>query len=427
VATDVERSEQGRLHKVPLRISFFLLCIGVLAGCTQPDRTPPTVILVSLDGFRWDYIDRSAAPTLQAIAREGVRADGLISIFPSKTFPNHYSIVTGLYPEHHGLVANSMYDPSEDSWYSLGDREAVGDSQWYGGEPVWVTAERAGQTTAPLFWPGAEAEIGGYRPTYWRPFDFEDRPDHLVEELLGMLDLPPGKRPTFLTLYLHETDDFGHDFGTESPELDSAIALVDRALATLIAGLATRGLRHEVDLIVVSDHGMADTSRDRIIYLDDLIDLDRVTVSDWSPVVAIWPDSGAEASTYRRLQGHPHLTVHRRDSIPQRLHYSAHQRIAPLIGIADEGWSISTHSYVADRPDAFIGATHGYDPAVRSMLGLFVASGPSFRVGFRSDPVANIHLYELMCAILGLTPAPNDGSLESVQHLLVPDFTPPIQ
>jgi len=348
----VERSEQGRLHKVPLRISFFLLCIGVLAGCTAPDRTPPTtVILVSLDGFRWDYLDRSAAPTLQAIASRGVRADGLIPIFPSKTFPNHYSIVTGLYSEHHGLVANSMYDPSEDSWYSLGDREAVGDSQWYGGEPVWVTAERAGQTTAPLFWPGAEAEIGGYRPTYWRPFDFEDRPDDLVEEILGMLDLPLGQRPTFFTLYFHETDTFGHDFGTESPELDSAIALVDRALANLLAGLESRGIRDEVHLIVVSDHGMSDTSRERIIYLDDLIDLDRVTVSDWSPVVAIWPDSGAEASTYIRLQGHPHLTVHRRDSIPQRLHYSAHQRIAPLIGIADEGWSISTRSYVADHPD----------------------------------------------------------------------------
>ncbi|MCH7892763.1 MAG: alkaline phosphatase family protein, partial [Gemmatimonadetes bacterium] len=200
--------------------TFFLLCIGLLAGCTESDRIPPTVILVSLDGFRWDYLDRPVAPTLQAIARRGVRADGLIPVFPSKTFPNHYSMVTGLYPEHHGLVANNMYDPTDDSWYGLGDREAVGDSRWYGGEPVWVAAERAGQLTAPLFWPGSEAEIGGYRPTYWRPFDFEDRPDDLVEELLGRLDLPPDERPTFLTLYFHETDDFGHDFGTESPELD---------------------------------------------------------------------------------------------------------------------------------------------------------------------------------------------------------------
>ncbi|MEE8360705.1 MAG: ectonucleotide pyrophosphatase/phosphodiesterase, partial [Gemmatimonadales bacterium] len=153
--------------------TFFLLCIGLLAGCTESDRLPPTVILVSLDGFRWDYLDRPVAPTLQAIARRGVRADGLIPVFPSKTFPNHYSMVTGLYPEHHGLVANNMYDPTDDSWYGLGDREAVGDSRWYGGEPVWVAAERAGQLTAPLFWPGSEAEIGGYRPRYWRPFDFE--------------------------------------------------------------------------------------------------------------------------------------------------------------------------------------------------------------------------------------------------------------
>lgn len=404
--------------------TFFLLCIGLLAGCTESDRIPPTVILVSLDGFRWDYLDRPVAPTLQAIARRGVRADGLIPVFPSKTFPNHYSMVTGLYPEHHGLVANNMYDPTDDSWYGLGDREAVGDSRWYGGEPVWVAAERAGQLTAPLFWPGSEAEIGGYRPRYWRPFDFEDRPDDLVEELLGRLDLPPDERPTFLTLYFHETDDFGHDFGTESPELDSAIAVVDQALALLVSGLEARGISDQVDLIVVSDHGMADTSSDRVIYLDDLIDLDRVMVSDWDPVVAIWPDSGAEASTYRRLQGHPHLTAYRRDSIPAHLHYRAHQRIAPLIGLADEGWSISTHRYVADHPGAFDGASHGYDPTVPSMYGLFVAAGPSFRSGVRSDPVANIDVYELMCAILGLTPAPNDGSLENVRHLLVPELAP---
>jgi len=401
----------------------FLLCIGLLAGCAQPDRIPPTVILVSLDGFRWDYIDRPVAPTLQAIARRGVRADGLIPVFPSKTFPNHYSIVTGLYPEHHGLVANNMYDPADDSWYGLGDREAVGDSRWYAGEPVWVTAERAGQRTAPLFWPGSEAEIGGYRPTYWRPFDFDDRPDDLIEELLGLLDLPLDERPTFLTLYFHETDDFGHTFGTESPELDSAIAVVDHAIANLLAGLEARGIRDEVDLIVVSDHGMAEISSDRVIYLDDLIDLDHVMVSDWNPVVAIWPDAGAEASTYRRLQAHPHMTVYRRDSIPQRLHYSTHERIAPLIGLADEGWSISTRSFVADHPDAFDGATHGYDPALRSMNGLFTAAGPSFRVGLRSGPVANIDVYEMICAILGLTPAPNDGDLDSVRHLMVPELT----
>jgi len=405
--------------------TLLLLCIAFLVGCTAPDRIPPTIILVSLDGFRWDYIDRPVAPTLQAIARRGVRADGLIPVFPSKTFPNHYSMVTGLYPEHHGIVANNMYDPTDDSWYGLGDREAVGHSRWYEGEPLWVTAERAGQKTAPLFWPGSEAEIGGYRPTYWRPFDFEDRPDDLVEELLGQLDLPPGERPTFLTLYFHETDDLGHNFGTESPELDSAIAVVDHALANLLAGLEARDMRDEVDLIVVSDHGMADTGLDRVIYLDDVIDLNRVTVSDWDPVVAIWPDSGAEASTYRRLQAHPHMTVYRRDSIPERLHYSAHERIAPLIGLADEGWSISTHSYVADHPSAFDGATHGYDPAIRSMNGLFVAAGPSFRAGLRSEPIANVHLYEVMCAILGLTPAHNDGSLDSVGHVLMPGLESP--
>jgi predicted AlkP superfamily pyrophosphatase or phosphodiesterase len=404
--------------------TFILLCIGILTGCTAPDKIPPTVILISLDGFRWDYLDRSAAPTLQAIASRGVRADGLIPVFPTKTFPNHYSIVTGLYPEHHGLVANNMYDPSEDSWFSLGDREAVGDSRWYGGEPVWVAAERAGRPTAPLFWPGSEAAIGGVRPTHGRAYDHGVRPRALVDELLVLLDLPPAERPTFLTMYFHETDDVGHGFGTTSPEVDSAIAVVDNALAYLIAGLEARGIRSAVDIIVVSDHGMADTSNDRVIFLDELVDLDQVTVSDWNPVVAIWPDSGAETSTYERLRAHPHLTVYRKDSIPDRLHYRAHARIAPLIGVADEGWSISTRGYVADHPEAFEGAAHGYDPAVPAMKGLFVAAGPSFKRGVRRGPLANVHLYELMCAILGLTPGRNDGSLDSVRSLLRPGVAP---
>lgn len=408
IATAVARSANALLF----------LGTAFIVGCTASHRSPPTAILISLDGFRWDYVDRAAAPTLQAIARNGVRADGLIPIFPSKTFPNHYSVVTGLYAEHHGLVANNMYDPTDDAWYGLGDRVAVGDSRWYGGEPVWVTAERAGQKTAPLFWPGSEAKIGGIRPSYWRPFEYADRPDDLVQEILGLLDLPRSERPTFLTLYFHETDDFGHNFGTESPEINGAIAVVDSALASLLEGLEARGIKNEVDLIVVSDHGMADTSPDRVIYLDDLIDLDRVTVSDWNPVVAIWPDSGEVESTYRGLKEHPHLTSYRRDSIPERLHYRNHERIAPLIGIADEGWSISSHSFATDNPDAFDGATHGYDPDIHSMAGLFVAMGPSFRKGLRSGPIANVHLYELMCAILGLPPARNDGNLDSVAHFL---------
>jgi predicted AlkP superfamily pyrophosphatase or phosphodiesterase len=226
-------------------------------------------------------------------------------------------------------------------------------------------------------------------------------------------------------MYFHLTDDQGHAHGTESAEVDDAIAAIDSALAQFEAGLAARGMLDEVDIIVVSDHGMADTSKDRLIMLDDAVDLDRVTVSDWNPVVAIWPDSGMESVTYEQLEQLPHLTVYRRAELPDRLHYRNHPRIAPLIGIADEGWSITTRQYAAEHPDSFDGATHGYDPALQSMQGVFIAAGPSFRSGVRLDPIENIHLYELMCAILGLTPAPNDGSIDALASVLTPGVLTP--
>jgi predicted AlkP superfamily pyrophosphatase or phosphodiesterase len=401
-------------------LALFIASSG-LACAPGRDAVRPTVILISLDGFRFDYVDRRPATTIRALAARGVRAEGLIPIFPTKTFPNHYAIVTGLTAEHHGIVANNMYDPDLDARYGMADRAAVGDARWYGGEPIWVTAERAGQRTAPLFWPGSEAAILGHRPWYWRPFVFDDPPSALVQEILQQLDRPTDERPTFLTLYFHETDDQGHDHGTTSPQLDSAIAVVDRALADLIAGLADRRLLDAIDIIVVSDHGMTDTSRERVILLDDLIDLDDVTVSDWNPVAALWPDPGKEDLVRRQLGDHDHLTVYRKDSVPLRLGYRNHRRIAPLLAVADPGWVITTRSYLAERPDAFDGAaTHGYDPAVSAMHGLLVAAGPSFRRGVRTGTVANVHLYEMMAAILRVTPAPNDGTLDSVVGLLAP-------
>ena len=392
-----------------------------ITSCVRPAQQPrPRLILISLDGFRWDYPDRPPAATLQALAARGVRAEGLIPIFPSKTFPNHYSMVTGLTAEHHGLIANNIFDPGDSSRYSLGNREAVGDSKWYGGEPIWVTAEKAGLRTAPIFWPGSEAAIEGVRPTSWRSFDFADRPDALVRELLERLDAPPDSSPSFMTLYFHETDDMGHRHGTDSPELDGAIATVDSALALLLAGLEERGLKDSIDIMVVSDHGMADTSNDRVILLDRVIDLDRVMVSDWNPVVAIWPRDVSPDTVYRQLERQAHLTAYRKADIPDRLHYRNNPRIAPIIAVADVGWSITTSDYLTEHPNAFAGATHGYDPAARSMQGIFIAAGPSFRNGITVPPTATINLYDVMCAVLGLDPAPNDGDVSLARRVLSP-------
>lgn len=372
-----------------------------------------TVILVSLDGFRSDYLERPAAARLRALAALGTRAGRLEPVFPSKTFPNHYSLVTGLYPEHHGIVSNTMEDEALGR-FSLGDTNAVRDARWWGGEPLWVTAEGQRTRAAAFFWPGSEAAIGGVRPTWWKRFD-DDVPHAVrVGTVLEWLRLPPDSAPRFVTLYFSDVDGAGHRFGPDSPQVDSAIARVGRAVGALWDGLQAGGTARPVHLVLVSDHGMAVVSRDRVVFLDDYLDLREVRVVDWSPVAMLVPAAGREEAVYRRLQAAPHLQAYRRKAIPARWHFRAHRRITPLIAVADEGWTLTTRARFQAAPPPVSGGAHGYDNALPSMAGLFVAVGPSFPAGAVVERVRAVDVYALLARILDLRPAPNDGSLDSL-------------
>ncbi len=400
-----------------LTLAATLLACATFRAAPAPDHA---LILVGIDGFRHDFVARAPTPALDRLAAAGVAAERLIPAFPTKTFPNHYTIVTGLYPEHHGIVANNMYDPVFDAFYALGDREAVEDGRWYGGEPIWVTLERQGGTAATFFWPGSEAAIGGRRPTYWKLYDGEVPNEHRVDQALAWLDLPPARRPDFLTLYFSDVDDAAHRNDPDSaPEVGEAVARVDAMLGRLLDGLERRGLLAATDVIVVSDHGMAATSPERAIAIDDFVDLEVAKVVDWNPVLAAWPAADRVEEVYAALAGaHPHLAVYRKSEIPEALHYREHRRIPPILGIADEGWSVTSRGYLAERGERLRGGNHGYDPRLPSMGALFLAAGPSFRRGERVAPFENVHLYELMAHVLGVEAAPNDGDLEAVRHLL---------
>ncbi len=399
------------------------LCL--LAACSgnpttqpRPDAAPGggTVLLVSIDGFRWDYLDRAVAPNLQRLARGGVRAQWLTPAFPTLTFPNHYTLVTGLYPEHHGIVANNMRDAVLGR-FRLADTVAVRDARWWGGEPIWRTAERQGQRAGAFFWPGSEAAIGGSHPSHWRPYNDTFPNAARVDSVLDWLTLPNGQAPTVVTLYYSDVDHAGHDFGPDTPQADSAIARVDSMIGRLMAGLAARKLNDRVNVIVVSDHGMIATSPARVIKLEDYINLADIDVVDWSPVGTIIPKPGRELAVYQALvKAHPQLSVYRKGEVPARLHFNSHPRITPLVLVAAPGWTITTAARMAGRQMNAGG--HGFDPAAREMGALFVASGPAFRQGVTVAPFQNIHVYSLMAHILGITPAPNDGSLDSVRTLL---------
>jgi predicted AlkP superfamily pyrophosphatase or phosphodiesterase len=375
----------------------------------------PTVLLISLDGFWSGYFGRTQTPNLDRIAREGVKARWLIPQFPTKTFPNHYTIVTGLRPEVHGIVNNTIYDPHFDALFTLSDTGAVRDARWYGGEPLWVTAELQGQKAATYFWPGSEAAIKGVRPTYGKAYVHTTPDSQRVEEVLGWFDLSHEKRPTFLTLYFSLLDDAGHRFGPDSSAMLEVLPRADALIGYLVEGLETRGILDRINLIVVSDHGMVQTSNERVIFIDDYTDTSEVRIIDWSPFVHLWPKPGKEEAVYRRMTGaHPRLQVYRTAETPDRLHERDHPRIAPIIALADEGWSLSTRSFRRSSS----GGNHGYDNALESMRAIFLARGPAFQQGIVVDPVENIHIYELICSVLNLKPAPNHGNLAAVKSLL---------
>ena len=395
-----------------------LACTVVaLPACASPEVhvATPTVILVSLDGFRWDFRDIGNTPTLDSLARVGVTAERMIPVFPTMTFPSHYSMATGLYPERHGIVSNQMYDPTRDAWFAIGNR----DGAWWGGEPIWLTAERQGIIAATFFWPGTDVPINGRHATHWYRFDASIPNKDRVDQALQWLALPAGEQPQLITLYFEDVDQAAHDDAIDSPRVQRAITSVDAALGRLTAGLARMGASDKVNIIIVSDHGMAGRSPERVIFIDDFVDVDAVTVVDWNPV---WMASAADGNhdrLYQQLRNaHPNLTAYRREDIPERFHFKNNARVPPVIALADEGWSITTRGYFDRNRDSFRGHTHGYDNQAASMGSIFVASGPAFANGKTVDPFENVHIYELVCHVLGIEPAVNDGSLDAIREVL---------
>ena len=371
-------------------------------------RTP--VLLVSIDGFRADYLDAGLVPNLSRIASEGVRAQWMNPSYPSLTFPNHYSIVTGLRPDRHGIVHNRMHDEALGD-FSLSNRQAVGDGRWWGGEPIWITAQKAGLRSATMFWPGSEAAISGVRPTQWRPFDKAVSSDARVDQVLAWLDEPPSMRPAIITLYFDVVDTAAHHDGPDSPQARAALAEVDAALGRLRAGLVARGLLDGVDLVIVSDHGMAKVAPGNVVALEDMVTMAEAKVVSAGQVVGIAPNPGFEAAVEAKLLGaHERYDCWRKGELPARWHYGTHPRIPPIVCQLHEGWDALPREYIAGRPDHARGS-HGYDPALPSMRALFVARGPAFRQGVEIPAFDNVDVYPLLARLLGVAPGSNDGDI----------------
>ncbi|MCX6171179.1 MAG: alkaline phosphatase family protein [Ignavibacteriales bacterium] len=396
----------------------YLILISLLFITTISIAQKPYVILVSFDAFRWDYLNRGISPNLEKIREEGVSALSLRPSFPSKTFPNHISIITGMYPAHHGIILNNFADPFDKTFYRMSDTNAVQDGRWYLGEAFWETAERQGIITASYFWPGSVLKIPYRKPTYNEAYE-HDRPyEKRVDGVIDWLKLPADKRPHFITLYCHETDTQGHDFGPDSPQTNEAIKRLDYIAGYLFQKLNEIKMKDSVNVIFVSDHGMTEVSKERTVNIEKIAGSDKCKFSDMGPIMFVEPQKEKLKEVYDILKKNEnHYKVYYRNEIPEYYHFNDHPFISSIVVIADLGWSaISNYHRKSERDEK---GNHGYDNNQLDMHGIFLATGPSFKKNYHTGTLWNIDIYPLLCKIFDIYPRTNiDGRLDRIEFIL---------
>lgn len=405
-------------------IIVIIFTAGILINCSSNPyikKVPEKqyVVMLSLDGCRWDYPQMADMSNLEAIARKGVKLESLQPSFPSKTFPNHYSIVTGLYPDHHGIVQNSFYDPEMDAYYKLSDRDAVENGAFYSGEPIWVTAEKQGVKSASFFWVGSEAPVKGTYPSQWKKYDHNFPYEARVDSVIAWLSLPEKQRPRLITWYYPEPDGVSHRFSPESDQVKEKLEYLDSLIGDFVNKIAQLPIADQVNIIVTADHGMTRTSGDKIIYFDDYIQTTWLDTSlGGNPIWMFDAKPGFEDSVRLNLNRAPHLQAWAKDSIPENLHYGSNPRIMDVVAAPDINWSVGWRE--REYPSNYLGGSHGYDPHYKDMHAIFYAMGPAFKNGYVHPTVENVNIYPLLAKILNIKPAETDGKLENVSRMLKP-------
>ncbi|MDC6350961.1 ectonucleotide pyrophosphatase/phosphodiesterase [Zeaxanthinibacter sp. PT1] len=382
----------------------------------------PYVILISLDGFRWDYVDRFSPPQLVNFIEKGVKAESLIPTFPSKTFPNHYSIATGMYPDKHGLLGNLYYHYDKEEVYAVGNREVVEDGTFYKGIPIWVQADKAGMVTASYFFVGTEADIQGMHPSYYFKYDGKTTNEERVSQALKWLQLPEKKRPHLITMYFSDMDDAGHEYGPEDEEnITRALLKLDEDLGYLFRGIENSGL--PVNVILVSDHGMFTATVDNLLPLEMVQDTSRYRAISNGAIVSIHPKGkNSVDEIYEQLKAQESgYKVYRTQQAPHFEYVPRNENWGPLQVIPDPGFYFSSQRAIEKRKQSSqkVFGLHGFDPKLKDMHGIFYANGPAFKSGYSIPPIRNIHIYPLICKILGIeVPADIDGDLSATEKVL---------
>jgi predicted AlkP superfamily pyrophosphatase or phosphodiesterase len=393
------------MHKI-LRL-FIVIWLTQGTSYAQYEALKPLTILISIDGFKPEYLNRGHSKTLLQLGEQGLLAKGLQSTFPSITFPNHYSIVTGLHADHHGIVNNTMYDPQiPNQVFMLSSPEAITNPKWWTeAEPIWITLSKHNKTASTLFWPGTEVSIQGKQPMDWLPYEHSMTSIQRVDKLLSWLDRPATQRADFVTLYFSEVDTFGHGFGPNSNEVNGAVQRVDDAIHRLIKGLEQMNVLKNTSLVIVSDHGMAEVPNQNQINGSQLTKQYPHLKWEWlGPLAGFQAPKEQRAEILKTLSTEPRMKCWEKSALPQSFNFGTHRRIPDIVCLADIGWTIS-----ANINNKTIPGQHGYNPNEQDMHGLLIVNGP--RIKPQAIGIAqSIDVYLLLCELLSIPPHTNDAS-----------------
>ena len=384
-------------------------------------QSKPYVIMISTDGFRYDYAKKYNAENLLKLSENGVKAKAMIPSYPSITFPNHWSLITGLYPSHHGLIDNFFYDYKRKEPYAMSNKKNAEDGSWYGGTPLWGLAEKQGMVSASLMWVGSASDAGGLRPTYYYPYHEKFTPSEKVEKVVNWLKLPEDKRPHFISLYFPEVDGSGHHFGPDTKETETAVHLIDKAIGDLVQKVNDLGLKN-VNFVFVSDHGMIKVDGGTPLEIPALLfDKDRFDFYNSQTLLRVYVKNPDEVkSVYKELKAQKtdDYEVYLDKKLPKYLHFATrddqYSRIGQILLLPK-----APKIFLEKGKKTSVGK-HGYNPrTVPEMKATFYAWGPEFKNNLEIDEFANINVYPLVAEVLGLkVDQPIDGKLKVLGKIL---------
>jgi Uncharacterized proteins of the AP superfamily len=398
------------MSKKTISVLLFLLLVVNMSIAAQSNNY---TIIVSLDGFRWDYPQLYSTPNLNKIAKNGVHASSMKPSYPASTFPNHYALATGLYPDHHGIVNNSFWDKSRGVRYFIGDSITHDNPAFYLGEPIWITAQKQGLITGNVYWVGSDVAIQNTHPTYYKRYSkkplipFEAR----VDTVISWLKMKKENRPRLIMLYFHEPDEQGHYFGPSSHEVAKVVHQLDSLMGDLMNKIKALPLASKINLIITADHGMTNISPERFIRMQDYVPARWVDRADGANPTSIFTKNGCRDSVLMALKNVAHIKAYKKEEMPASLHYGTSERIGDVVVCPDCGWQFG------EKPSPNKGA-HGYDPANPDMQAIFYACGPDFKKGYEAKTFENVDVYSLLSYLLGIKPAKTDGSLNGVKDML---------